>query len=201
MNTDARDLAPAALAGRPGLLKFGRALNFVNTAALYVAGAGLVAMTGIVAWQVFCRYVLNWSNSWTEITAVLLMSWFILLGSAVGVRENYHLGFDVLLYVLPAGSKKWLRTISDVLVMGFACGMIYYGSQLVALGWRARLPALGIPEGLKYLPLVGGGALIVLFCIERVALRFAGVNVDRDLHDEDEAPEIGEAELDRLKEA
>jgi TRAP-type C4-dicarboxylate transport system permease small subunit len=189
------------LADRPGLLKAGRLLSALSTASLYIAGAGLVAMTAIVAWQVFCRYVLNWSNSWTEITAVLLMSWFIILGAAVGVRENYHLGFDVLLYLLPDGSKKWLRTISDVLVAGFACGMIYYGCQLVALGWRARLPALGIPEGLKYLPLVGGGALIVLFCVERVVLRFAGVDVDRDVHDEAEVPEVGQAELDRLKEA
>ena len=36
----------------------------------------------------------------------MLMSWFIFLGAAVGVRENYHLGFDVLLYVLPKGGKK-----------------------------------------------------------------------------------------------
>jgi TRAP-type C4-dicarboxylate transport system permease small subunit len=198
---DARGITMEPLADRPALLKASRRFSALSTASLYIAGAGLVAMTAIVAWQVFCRYVLNWSNSWTEITAVLLMSWFIILGAAVGVRENYHLGFDVLLYVLPKGSKKWLRTVSDALVAAFAVGMIYYGCQLVALGWRARLPALGIPEGLKYLPLIGGGALIVLFCVERVVLRFAGVDVDRDLHDEDEVSEIGEAELDRLKEA
>ena len=46
---------------------------------------------------------------------------------AVGVRENYHLGFDVLLYFLPKGSKKFLRTISDLVVLSFAIGMIVYG--------------------------------------------------------------------------
>jgi hypothetical protein len=35
----------------------------------------------------------------------MLMSWFIFLGAAVGVRENYHLGFDVLLYVLPPAAS------------------------------------------------------------------------------------------------
>ncbi len=86
-------------------------------AALWLAGIGLVAMTVIVAWQVFCRYVLNDSPSWTEPGAVMLMSWFIFLGAAVGVRENYHLGFDVLLYVLPKAGKKWLRMISDIVVL------------------------------------------------------------------------------------
>lgn len=151
-------------------------------------------MTAIVSWQVFVRYVLNWTNTWTEITAVMLMSWFIFLGAAVGVRENYHLGFDVLLYVLPDGGKKYLRAISDVVVFGFAVGMIYYGMQLVQLQWPARLPALGIPEGIRYLPLVGGGFLIALFSVERFVLRLMGYDVDPELHD-DIKPE-----LDQVKE-
>ena len=80
-------------------------LGRLNTLALWSAGIGLILMTAFVAWQVFCRYVLNDSPSWTEPGAVMLMSWFIFLGSAVGVRENYHLGFDVILYVIPRSGK------------------------------------------------------------------------------------------------
>ncbi len=65
-------------------------LSKLSTAALWLAGLGLVLMTAFVAWQVFGRYVLNRSPSWTEPAAVMLMSWFIFLGAAVGVRENYH---------------------------------------------------------------------------------------------------------------
>ena len=180
-------------AERPRLGAIGRALTTLCNLALYAAGIGLVVMSVIVFWQVFLRYVLNWSNDWTEITAVMLMSWFIFLGAAVGVRENYHLGFDVLLYVLPEGGKKYLRTISDVVVFAFAVGMIYYGMQLVLLQWPARMPALGIPEGIRYLPLVGGGILIVLFALERLVLRFQGFDVDPDLHDDT-------PDLDQVKE-
>jgi TRAP-type C4-dicarboxylate transport system permease small subunit len=167
-------------AERPRMNAVVRLLGRICDWALYIAGAGLVVMTCIVFWQVFVRYVLNWTNTWTELTAVLLMSWFIFLGAAVGVRENYHLGFDVLLYALPPGGKKYLRMISDVVVLAFAIGMVVYGWQLVQLQWRARLPALGIPEGIRYLPLVGGGLLISLFALERLALRFAGYDVDAD---------------------
>ena len=170
-----------------------RTLTALCNLALYLAGIGLVVMSVIVLWQVFLRYVLNWSNDWTEITAVMLMSWFIFLGAAVGIRENYHLGFDVLLYVLPEGGKKHLRAISDIVVFAFAVGMIYYGMQLVLLQWPARMPALGIPEGIRYLPVVGGGILIALFAVERLVLRFAGYDVDADLHDET-------PDLDHMKE-
>ena len=71
--------------------------------------------------------------------------------------------------------------------------MIWYGSELVALGWPARMPSLGIPDGVKYLPLVGGGVLIVLFALERLALRGSGVDVDADV-DLEEVPTIQTAE-------
>jgi TRAP-type C4-dicarboxylate transport system permease small subunit len=173
-----------SVAEKPRIEGVARVLTTICNWALYIAGTGLVLMTCIVMWQVFVRFVLNWSNTWTEITAVMLMSWFIFLGAAVGVRENYHLGFDVLLYALPPGGKKYLRTISDIVVLAFAIGMVIYGVQLVQLQWPARMPALGIPEGIRYLPLTGGGILITLFALERIVLRLKGHDVDSDVADE-----------------
>lgn len=169
-----------------------RLLGLLSKAALWAAGAGLVAMTGFVAWQVYCRYVLNDSPSWTEPGAVMIMSWFIFLGAAVGVRENFHLGFDVLLYVLPKGGKRVLRMISDVVILTFGIGMVWYGSQLVALTWNTTLPSLGITGAHDYFPVVGGGILIVIFAAERIVKRLAGVPLD----DIDEVPAEVAAEID-----
>jgi len=156
-------------------------LSRLNTLALYLAGIGLVVMTAIVAWQVFCRYVLNDSPSWTEPGAVMLMSWFIFLGAAVGVRENNHMGFDVLLYVLPPSGKKWLRMISDIVIFAFGIGMAWYGLQLIKLTWDTKLPALDISGGWDYVPLLGGGILVTLFALERILLRATGAPIDEEL--------------------
>ncbi|NRP72956.1 Sialic acid TRAP transporter small permease protein SiaQ [Ensifer psoraleae] len=177
-----------------GLTKIGGALSWLGTLSLWSAGVGLVVMTAIVAWQVFCRYVLNDSPNWTEPGAVMLMSWFIFLGAAVGVRENYHLGFDVLLYVVPKSGKKWLRMISDLVALAFGAGMVWYGGQLVALTWNTTLPSLQISGGWSYVPLVAGGVLISLFALERIVLRLAGEPID-DLLDEMPPAEVA-AELD-----
>lgn len=170
-----------------------RFLGLLSKLALWAAGIGLVAMTAFVAWQVFCRYILNDSPSWTEPGAVLLMSWFIFLGAAVGVRENYHLGFDVLLYVLPSAGKRVLRMISDIVILAFGTGMVWYGSQLVALTWNTTLPSLGISGAHDYFPVVGGGFLICLFAAERIVKRLSGVPID-DVADE--VPAEVAAELD-----
>ena len=176
---------------RRSLTAAGKLLATLSNGALYIAGIGLVVMTVLVFWQVFLRYVLNHSNAWTELTAIMLMSWFIFLGSAVGVRENYHLGFDVLLYVLPPGSKRILRTISDLVVLAFALGMIWYGISLMRLQWNEVLPSLGISGAFRYLPLTAGGVLITLFSLERIVLRWSGVDVDMDAHEED-VPSLSE---------
>lgn len=162
---------------RAAMPRIARFLSALSTSALWLAGIGLVLMTCFVAWQVWGRYVLNASPSWTEPASVMLMSWFIFLGSAVGVRENFHLGFDVLLYAMPK-ARGLLRTISDVTVLGFGIGMIVYGGKLVALTWNSTMPALGLPGGFDYVPIVAGGVLVTLFSLERIALRFTGVPVD-----------------------
>ena len=164
--------------------------------ALSFAATALVLLALVEMWEVFARYVLNASPSWTEPGAVMLMSWFIFLGAAVGVRENYHLGFDVLLYVLPKAGKKWLRMISDIVAFAFGIGMVWYGSQLVSLTWMTTLPSLGISGAWDYLPVVVGGILICLFSLERIVLRFAGSPID-DVLDE-LAPAGITAELDAV---
>jgi len=113
------------------------------------------------------------------------------------VRENYHLGFDVLLYVLPKAGKKWLRMISDLVAFAFGIGMVWYGSQLVSLTWMTILPSLGISGAWDYLPVVAGGFLVSLFSLERIVLRFAGSPID-DIIDELAPAEIA-AELDVAK--
>ena len=152
-----------------------RVFSLLATAALWVSGIGLVLMTAFVAWQVWGRFVLNHSPSWTEPASVMLMAWFIFLGAAVGVREGYHLGFDVLLYAVPPAVAAAMKSISDLVVLLFGVGMAVYGYQLTARTWDAIMPALGLPGGFDYMPLVGGGVLVVLFSLERLARRFAGL--------------------------
>lgn len=182
-------------ARRTRLLRIGAMLTKVSDGALYLAGFGLVVMTVLVAYQVFSRFILNSSPSWTETSAIMIMSWFIFLGAAIGVRENFHMGFDVLLYVLPQGSKGALRAFSDVIVLAFGIGMVWYGCKLVILTWQSTIPSLGLPAGFDYLPLTTGGILISLFSLERIVMRWAGISVDKDVNLEDvpDMPVVQEA--------
>ncbi len=161
------------------MLKIALATGLLARLALWIAGTGLVCMTVIIAAQVFFRYVLNSSLVWSEPAAVMIMGWFIFLGAAVGIREGYHLSFDVVLYVVSHRVKMVLHSISDMVVAGFGCGMVWFGWQLALNGVGHKLPSLGISGAFDFIPIVAGGVLVVLFSIERIARRAAGLPTAR----------------------
>lgn len=151
----------------------------ISRLALWIAGVGLSLMTAIIAAQVFFRYVLNDSIVWSEPFAVILMGWFIFFGAAVGIREGYHLSFDILLYVVPPRVKLALFSLSDALVGAFGAGMAWYGLELCFSAWNVKLPSLGLSGAVDFMPLVGGGVLIFLFSVERLLRRAAGLPTAR----------------------
>jgi TRAP-type C4-dicarboxylate transport system permease small subunit len=145
-----------------------RLCRLLSRLALWAAGAGLVAMTVVVFWQVFGRYVLNDTPAWAESVALLLMSWFILLGAAVGVRERDHLGFEVGLAAAPKALAHVMRLVTEVLVLAFGLAMLWYGAELAIGTWGAPMPMLGISQGWDYVPIAAGGALVALFSLEKL---------------------------------
>lgn len=151
--------------------RFAARLSFL---CLVAAGIGLVAMTAIVAWTVFGRYILNATPTWGEPASLFLMLWFILLGGAVGVRELDHMGFDVLLFYAQGKWRSALVVVNELFVAFFGGAMVIYGWQLAAKVWSDRLPMIGISKGWDYVPIIAGGALVMLFSLEKLLLQASG---------------------------
>lgn len=150
------------------LLALHHVVRWLSRTALYISGVGLLVMTAAVFWQVIGRYVFNDSPSWTEPFSLLLMSWFILLGAAVGVREGDHLGFEIGLHYAAPHVRRTMEITTHVLVMLFGGAMAYYGWELAMGTWSAKMAGIDLPQGVDYLPLAGGGALIALFSFEKM---------------------------------
>jgi len=125
----------------------------------------LIVFTG---WQVFGRYVLNDTPTWTEKLALLLILIVSLPMAAVGLRENFHLGISMFADKLAPRARRWLEMLNALILAGFGLAMIVYSRTLVVGTWGRDIPLLGLPQGLQYLPLMICGGLIVLFMIERL---------------------------------
>ncbi|MFD1911315.1 TRAP transporter small permease [Halodurantibacterium flavum] len=164
---------------RDALIGLARLTGAVAQAGLWLAGTGLVLMCAFVFAQVVARYLLGFSLFWAEPAAVMLMGWFIFIGAAVGVKEGYHLSFDVGLMLVPESWRAWFHTLSDIVVTAFAVGMVWFGWQLAARASTGVVPGLGISRLWDFAPLIGGGVLLVLFSLERILRRAAGLKTRR----------------------
>ncbi len=145
-----------------------RALDKLAALAMGLAGVALVAMALIQAWQVFARYVLNDSPGWTEPLALLLMSFAVMFGAAVAVRRETHFAFQSFRDAAPGPLKWLLKSISRVIAAASGAGLMIFGGTLMIDEWPVALAGAPLPSGLKFAGLCIGGALILLFALERL---------------------------------
>jgi TRAP-type C4-dicarboxylate transport system permease small subunit len=145
-----------------------RALDGLASLAMGLAGFALVAMALIQAWQVFARYVLNDSPGWTEPLALLLMSFAVMFGAAVAVRRETHFAFQTFRDAAP-GPMQWLmKSISRLIAAAGGAGLMILGGTLMIDDWPVVMAGAPLPAGLKFAGLCLGGALILLFALERL---------------------------------
>src|SRR5687767_11566611 len=146
-----------------------RAMDAINRACLFIAGLCLVVITLIIPWGVFTRYVLNSASSWPEPMAVLLMIWFSFLSAAVCYRENLHIGVAVVPMLLEGRARLVVGWLIEACMMGANFFMLWWGAKLVHTTWHQSISDFpGYSVGLSYLPVPLGGAITLMFVIERL---------------------------------
>jgi TRAP-type C4-dicarboxylate transport system permease small subunit len=146
-----------------------RAMDALHRACLFVAGACLVVITLIIPWGVFTRFVLNSASSWPEPMAVLLMIVLSFLSAVVCYREYLHIGVGILPAMLSGTGKFILGWIIEIAMLATNLFMLWYGINLVGVTWYQTIAEFPlVPVGLTYLPVPIGGAITVLFIVERL---------------------------------
>jgi len=143
-------------------------LEALAQAATIVAGASLVGMALVEGWQVFARYVLNDSPSWTEPVASLLMSTVMMVGAAVGTRSDAHFGFFIAVEGAPRLMRRTLLAIARLLAAAIGAMLAVWGGELLLDSWSVPMAGAPLPQGMVFLPFCVGGALIAVFAIERL---------------------------------
>ena len=139
---------------------------------MFLSVGGLLVIVAIVFYQVFGRYVLNASPTWTESLALVLVLYVTLIGAAVGVRDAGHIGMESLLVLAPERIRNRIELLIHFLVMIFGAAMIYNGVVLGMSVAGYKIPNLGMSEAIRYVPLVISGVLIISFSIEHVMALF-----------------------------
>jgi TRAP-type C4-dicarboxylate transport system permease small subunit len=144
------------------------ALAPLARATIAVAGTALVAMAGIQAWQVFARYVLDDPPSWTEPLALLCMSTTLMFGAAAGVHSGRHFGFFIVVEHARPSLRRLMQLVARLIATVVGILFALWGGEMMIDAWDYEIAGAPLPQGIMFLPLCLGGALIAAFSIEQL---------------------------------
>ena len=133
-----------------------------------MTGFALIVMTVIFSWLVYGRYVLNSTPTWVEQVSLLLVVLIGFLGAAIGIHKKTHLGVTYFRDRMPTPLKITFDLITHFMLIVFGYVMMIYSYQLVIFKWSTQIPLIHVPEGLRAVPIMICGALILLFSIGHV---------------------------------
>jgi TRAP-type C4-dicarboxylate transport system permease small subunit len=110
-------------------------------------------MVIVIGLQVFMRYVLQDSLSWSEELARYCFIWLVYMGISLGAKKKRHMSVDVVSLAFKDKGKIILSMIGNLLFLAFALFVSINGYQVTMklLTWGQSSPALNIPVGLVYL--------------------------------------------------
>lgn len=131
----------------------------------------MAVMVTAVSWQVFSRYILQASSSFTEEIARYLLIWIGILGAAYIAGQQQHLSIDILAPKLSEKNRIKLRMGINLLIILFCLlVLVIGGSNLVYLNYLLgqTSAALNIPLGAVYTVIPISGVLVIIYKINEL---------------------------------
>ncbi|WP_297856945.1 TRAP transporter small permease subunit [Elioraea sp.] len=106
------------------------AIDRISTAAGKIAGWSIVALTGVICYEVFARYLFRAPTSWAYDTSYMLYGLLFMLAGPYALSRNAHVRADFLYRSMPARRQAMLDL--PLYILFFVPGML----ALVWFGWN-----------------------------------------------------------------
>jgi TRAP-type C4-dicarboxylate transport system permease small subunit len=120
--------------------------------------------------QVFFRFVLNNSLSWTEELARYCFIWMHMLGASLLIEASGHATVTAVLDLLHGAVRKAVDVIIELVIFFDGVVMLYAGAML-AYSSRANLStAMGVPMWCINSSVAVGGLLLMFQAVVKIAV-------------------------------
>ena len=146
---------------RPAYVRVMDKLYFLCMAVCVIS---IVCMTVLIFTGVISRYFFETGARFAEPMSIFFTVQLTLYGAAVCYRSQAHLRLEVFVRM-----QTVPQYVVHALMALMACLMIFYGYSLAETTWFQSYPEFDeIKVGVVYSAIPGGGAVLLLFVIERV---------------------------------
>lgn len=138
----------------------------------YGVAAIFAAMCVVGLLQVFNRFVLNKSLSWSEEFQIFCHIWIVFLAIPIAYRRGAHLSVDSFRSMLPPRAGKFFNFLIELIWIWFAVALTWLSWKVSEVAKLQDSPGLEIPMSYPYYSMVVGGAYLLLVVLRR-SFRYA----------------------------
>ena len=140
----------------------------IDRAVEILVAAIFAAMVLIGFFQVFSRFVLNATPSWSEEIQIFGHIWLVFLAIPIAYRRGAHITVEAIRNYLAGWMNTALDLINELLWIGFAIATAYYSYRVSLVAGRNVSPGLEIPMSYPYYGMIIGSVYLLFVVLRRV---------------------------------
>ena len=146
-------------------------IGWTSRAAGLLAGVGVLAITGLITFDVLMRYFFDRPQLFVDEVASFIQVFVVFAGLAYTFRAGGHVRVDLVTSSLPRPVRAWLRVVTLALGVAFLAVVMWVTAQSALAGYRYGrvsavmlyplwIPMALIPLGLSLMAIAMLAALV-----------------------------------------
>jgi TRAP-type C4-dicarboxylate transport system permease small subunit len=144
---------------------------WVDRGVEYGVATIFAAMCLVGLLQVFNRFVLNQSLSWSEEFQIYCHVWIVFLAIPIAYRRGAHLSVDSFRNMFPPMVGRAFDMFIEILWIWFAVSLAWLAWRVSEVAKLQSSPGLDLPMNYVYYSMVAGGAYLLLCVLRKIFAR------------------------------
>jgi TRAP-type C4-dicarboxylate transport system permease small subunit len=146
-----------------------RLFGWIDRAIELLVALLFIAILTAGTMQIFNRFVLNSSLSWSEELQKFGHIWIVFLAIPIAHQRGLHIHMDVVRRHFAAGAGAMFDLAVEVLWLAFGAALMVLSYQVSVVAARQTSPGLEIPMSWPYYGMVLGGVYLAFVAVRRIA--------------------------------
>jgi TRAP-type C4-dicarboxylate transport system permease small subunit len=144
---------------------------WVDRGVEYGVATIFAAMCLVGLLQVFNRFVLNQSLSWSEEFQIYCHVWIVFLAIPIAYRRGAHLSVDSFRNLFPPQVGRAFDMFIEILWIWFAVSLAWLAWRVSEVAKLQSSPGLDLPMNYVYYSMVVGGTYLLLCVLRKIFAR------------------------------
>ncbi|MGB3287814.1 MAG: TRAP transporter small permease [Burkholderiaceae bacterium] len=152
-------------------------MRYANRLAEALLTILFAAMIIVGSLQVFNRFFINVSLSWSEEFQKYAFIWLVFIAIPVAYNRSAHLRVDSLVGLFPKGLQRALEFIVDILWIGLGVALTMLTWRIMQVTQFQESPGMGLSMSWVYCGMLVGGIYLIACVVHRLVSKTAEGNV------------------------